>query len=376
MGACLTGTVPALCNRMTQPSVLENLDPIYRALVTCAPEPMTVLDERGIIAFENNAAQGLTGHPPQQHLGRNFLDTMEPDDREPTQAALERALVVLEPTRLPRFRRRHRDGRRVSLESLAQCVDVDGSRLALIHSRDVTEQEHLEARLRHAQKLNLLGRLTVGLADDFEHVVTTMRDHLPGMFELAAGRPAPIGLRAIVRAIEKAGSLTRQLRVFCETTPRTCERVDVHAVLSGLRRAIPDHLWIRVVPHAVRTVIRIDRGSFGLALHDLVLGLHHTMQDHGVVAISTRNVSDEATRSVFGQDVVDYLVIELTNRGTAEPTEDPLRLFDRYSLPIGAGAIRPALVTLDDTVSHAGGFVEVAALSDDTTTIRAYLPLD
>ena len=138
-------------------------------------------------------------------------------------------------------------------------ADVDGARYTLIHARDVSELEHLESRLHHAQKLNVLGRLAAGLADDFEQVIATIRGHLAGVLEQTAVRPALLGLHAMARATEKATTLTRQLRIFVETTPPVFERFDVHTIIEEIRRSTVSEVWLHASLKAAKSTVIADR---------------------------------------------------------------------------------------------------------------------
>jgi PAS domain S-box-containing protein len=359
---------------VTHPSLLEPAEDVYRHLVAFALEPMAVVTDRGIIAFVNDATLKLVDRPLYECVGESFTTFVHPDDRERAEGLLQRAIgTVGDPVR-DGFRVRRPDGRTLSIEAIIRCIIAGDSKLGLIHSRDISEREHQEARLRHAQKLNLLGRLAVGLTDDFEQVVTTIRGHLPGIIERAAQRPALLGVHAIARATEKAASLTRQLRVFVETTPLMLESADLHHVVEEVRRLAAGEVWIDAALNAPRTTIRTDRAALTLGLRDLVLSLRHETPEPTVVSVATRNVHEMAGRS-GGLGWNDYLVIEVHN-GHGQSRTHPAAPFLDESSDSSESALRLALVILDDIVNASGGWIEVATTDVGGTAIRVLLPLE
>jgi PAS domain S-box-containing protein len=335
---------------------------------------MAVVTDRGIIAFVNEATLKLVDRPMYECIGEPFTTFLHPDDRERAEGLLTRAIDIADPVR-DGFRVRRRDGRMLSIEAIIRCISAGDAKLGLIHSRDISEREHLEARLRHAQKLSLLGRLAVGLTDDFEQVVATIRGHLPGIIEKAARRPALLGVHAIARATEKAATLTRQLRVFVETTPLLLEATDVHHVIEEVRRLAAGDVWIDASLNAPRTSIRTDRAALTLALRDLVLSLRHETPEPTVISVATRNVHEMAGRSGGGRGWNDYLVIEVHNGHGRSRTQLPTPLLEGSS-DASDSALRLALVILDDVVNASGGWIEVATTDVGGAAIRVLLPLE
>jgi len=356
-------------------SFLERPEEIHEALVSSAREPMAVLSEEGLIVLANDAALRLTGHALHEYLGLKFADLIHPDDQQQTGDILERALNNLEPWRL-RVRLRRQDSRWVLVDAIVRYIEVDAARFALVHARDISEVEHLEMRLHHAQKLSVLGRLAAGLADDFEQVIATIRGHLAGVLEQTAERPAVLGLHAMARATEKATTLTRQLRVFVETAPPVFERIDAHTVIEEIRRASIDQVWLHVSLKAARSTVIVDRSGLTTGLRGLISSIRYEMSEPAAVAISTSDVSESATRSGNARAWVDYLLIEVSNTSSGAPQEAEPRFFEEsFSAPI-AGGIMLALAILDDIVGSSGGWIEVGVSDSGGTLARIFLPLE
>src|SRR5690606_27461276 len=77
---------------------------------------------------------------------------------------------------------------------------------------DTTERKSLEAQLRHAQRMESLGRLAGGVAHDFNNLLTVIN----GFSDLALGSlddsdPNKELIENVNKAGQKASQLTRQL---------------------------------------------------------------------------------------------------------------------------------------------------------------------
>src|SRR5262245_25069771 len=347
---------------------------IFRALVARSLEAMMLVDERGIIAFENLKAQRLVGWT--SGLGRGLFDVIHPNDVSRVSESLSHVFAHGEPDGDLTYRLHHAEGRWGSVRSACHIVDTDHGPFAAVHSIDISDSLHLETRLRHAQKLITLGRLTLAMANDFDEALAGIRLQLVSVIHDRVEEPSRFAVRAIQRALSDATALVSQLRVFAHTSPVFTERVDVNMLLRDLRRLLTDHMWLSVSTAAPRSEVLVDRNGLREALTDLAICFGNAMPANSVVSIETSNLPATTSTRQFGSQASEYLVIEVHNTAnrTDEPEEEP-HVFDASGVKPAAGPIMLALVILHDVVSYAGGFMEIAANDRLATTVRICLPL-
>ena len=163
-------------------------------------------------------------------------------------------------------------------------------------SRDITERRRLEEELRQAQKMDAVGQLAGGVAHDFNNLLTTIRgfaDLLARSFEGDDTRRKDVA--EILKATERAASLTRQLLAFSK---RQVLRVEALSVNAHRRRHGEDHS-----PAARRRRSRSRRpsirrsgpcapipGQLEQVLLNLALNARDAMPKGGTLRIATRNV--------------------------------------------------------------------------------------
>jgi len=348
---------------------------LYRELVTRAPEPMIITDQRGLIRFENSAASRLTGEAGEDRTGRPIFEFVHEGDHDRLRAAFERAGDLRDPAALVDCRVRHLDGRLIAVEVMVSLA-VGGTEDAphvLLHVHDVSERLSLLARLRQEHKLSSLGHMANGVADDLARVMETIRRQL---ILVPATEAPPFSLRVIRKAAETGAALAQQLKAFAEMPSAFREQVDVHVMLKDMRSAISGDQWLDVRLDASSALVRTDRESLRQGLSDLVLAFARAMPEGSVVSVTTRNLSTSRQMAWRGRAVpIEYLAVEICNTARGLPLKAPRDLFDPNVPPPVCAGIMLALVSLDDVSSHSGGYVEVSTNATGATIVAVYVPV-
>jgi PAS domain S-box-containing protein len=354
---------------------------LCRALVDHALDPMIVLGDRWEFLFENRAVGQLLGGFPHERSGQSLFTIIHPDDADRVRAAFKVTSVSDEASSNVEFRVRRHDGAWLVLGTVLRTMTESGSKLFIVHGRDLGARRQLEGRLRHAQKLTKLGRLTVTIAHDFDSLFSTMRMHVTTLLDSSdPNQPVPLALRAIKKAVETSTSLTRQLLAFGSPEHIMSEAMDVHVLLAeveiGIRKLVGQTPWLKMTPEATRTLVRAERESLQQVMTNLVMNLRDAMPAGSVVTIDTHNITVPADDTPEGAVTppVEFVVVEVSNTGPGRQFFEP-QLFEPAFIASASGVIMLGLVILHDIVAAAGGFVEVAADSGVGTTFRLFLPV-
>ncbi|MGK8209140.1 ATP-binding protein [Burkholderia cenocepacia] len=159
--------------------------------------------------------------------------------------------------------------------------------------RDLTSRRAVEAELRQAQKMDVLGQLTGGVAHDFNNFLVAILGNLELLLPRLDGQQdAQTMAERARRAAERASRLTRRLLAFARRQPLQAERVSVRAMLAEMLDLVEYSAGQRVTvvlePAADAMWVNVDRGQLENAVLNLTLNSAAAMPDGGTLVLSAR----------------------------------------------------------------------------------------
>ncbi|KVT75879.1 hybrid sensor histidine kinase/response regulator [Burkholderia ubonensis] len=159
--------------------------------------------------------------------------------------------------------------------------------------RDLTSRRAVEAELRQAQKMDVLGQLTGGVAHDFNNFLVAILGNLELLLPRLDGQhDAQTMTERARRAAERASRLTRRLLAFARRQPLQAERVSVRAMLAEMLDLVEYSAGQRVTvvlePAAEPLWVNVDRGQLENAVLNLTLNSAAAMPDGGALTLAAR----------------------------------------------------------------------------------------
>src|SRR2546430_15418763 len=151
----------------------------------------------------------------------------------------------------------------------------------------------LEEQLRHAQKMEAIGRLAAGIAHDFNNILTAITGYAGLLLEdLHREDSRRADVEEIQKAALRAAGLTRQLLAFSRKQilePRVLSLSDVvENLLPMLQRVIGEDIALRVHLAPDLGAISADPGQLEQVLLNLVVNSRDAMPRGGDLTIATR----------------------------------------------------------------------------------------
>ncbi len=277
------------------------------------------------------------------------------------------------------------DGGRAELEVIGN-VYTEGDRRAIqLNIRDVTERKRNGKSPRRApdiapatQRLEAMGRLAGGLAEDFSSVLGTVIGYTDALKQRFGDQDPVAGKVAqINHALERAGMLARQLMVLGGRRTGQVEELNVNDVVSDveplIRIALLQNIDLRVEREPELKQVRFDRGQLEQVIVNLALYAQELMPNGGTVALRTfaMTVDEAYAREHPAVNPGTYSVLEIADTDAGPGYE---------ALPDGAPASNPGGSALDEiaaiagAVRQSGGYVWAATEFGRGTTFRIFLP--
>ncbi|HEX2544220.1 MAG TPA: ATP-binding protein [Ramlibacter sp.] len=194
-------------------------------------------------------------------------------------------------------------------------------------------RRQVEEALLQAQKLEALGRLTGGVAHDFNNALMVISGNVHLLRKQHPELPQKYA-DAISRAVDSATKLTRQLLAFSRRQPLKPEVIALQERLPMLRDLLQPTLGSRVqltieVDPATPAVC-VDPAELELALINLAVNARDAMPDGGSFRLAAGRRTGAAGPMVW---------IEAADTGEGMPPEVAARAFDPFftTKPLGKG---------------------------------------
>ena len=257
------------------------------------------------------------------------------------------------------------------------------SKVVHCYVTDITDRQKLEAQLRHAQKLESIGRLAAGVAHDFNNVLTVILGH-GGLLRCdpSLGQPARDSVQQIARAAERAGKLTSQLLAFSRRSvmaPRVLDLNEIIASLSSLlARTLGEDISYDYQYGANLPPISADRGMIEQVILNIAVNARDAMPRGGQIVITTgvtevepAYVERHATEARPGR----FVTLSITDSGLGMDHVTLGRLFEPFftTKEFGKGT-GLGLSTVYGIVKQHQGWIEVQSQLGQGSTFKIYLP--
>jgi PAS domain S-box-containing protein len=285
-------TIRDISERKRSEDALRESEARYRSLVQSATYGVYQTTVDGRLVLVNPSLVAILGFESDRELlGMNARDLyVDPTDRD-------RLIEEYRTSRLIRgvqTRWKRRDGTPVTVKLSGRVLrntDDEPTGFEMI-AEDVTDRQLLEERLRMAEKLEAVGRLTAGVAHHFNNLLAVVVGRLE-LVRTVVGQESPAhgDLTAALDALRQATVLIRQMQDFGQLSeaapvPLNLNHV-LHDLIPLLRREATDR--VRIVPQLCEQLpnVLMDRTHFEGITVSLVANARDAMPDGGTLTFTT-----------------------------------------------------------------------------------------
>ena len=343
-----------------------------------------MLNPEGLVVSWNAGAERIYGFTAEEVIGNDLsrFHSFEDPQAETPQYALEQA------TAAGRFDeegwRVRKDGQRFRASSMTTALrDERGELWGFSRiTRDVTERRELEHRLRHAQKLEAIGRLAGGVAHEFNNSATAILGYSSLVIDKAQDNQQ---LRHYAEEIHKAGlraaSVTRQLLAFSRQQILQPAMLSLNEVVTDIEKMIGgligENIRLLTTLDPYLGVVKADSGEMEQVIINLALNARDAMPDGGTLLIETSNVEADHAFAAENPDMAPgpHVRLRVSDTGIGLDKQTAAHIFEPFftTKPVGQGT-GLGLSTVYGTVKRAGGGILVFSEPGRGATFEIYLP--
>lgn len=252
---------------------------------------------------------------------------------------------------------------------------------ALVEER-TKSLESATAALNHSQKLEAIGKLTGGVAHDFNNVLQIIGGNLQLLRDAyTSSRVATDRLELALDAVARGAKLSSQLLAFARRQPLQPTVVNLARIVrdmgSMLVRALGESIEIETIVGGGLWNTLVDRNQLENVVLNLAINARDAMNGYGKLTIELGNSSLDDQYVLSAPEVLagQYVMLAVSDTGSGMPAEVIERAFEPFftTKPEGQGT-GLGLSMAYGFVKQSGGHIKIYSELGHGTTIKIYLP--
>lgn len=241
----------------------------------------------------------------------------------------------------------------------------------------VERTRQVEQRGAQSQRVVALGRLTGGVAHEFNNLLGVISNsmHLMQRHPCAPELQGPLG--AVQRSVEKGSQLTQHLLRFAGRRPVRVQTLSLARYLPEVQALMRSMLGrrVQIQVQVAPTVwpVRVDANELDLALVNLALNAHDAMPSGGELRLRACNASAADTE---GLPPGDYVLMTVGDDGMGLDPSLVEHAFEPFftTKDVGQGS-GLGLSQVYGFATQAGGTARLASTPGVGTTVSLLLPV-
>jgi len=352
-------------------------------------EAVLVIDATGTVLLSNPAAEKMLRYKPGMTVRqlRAMSNVFHADGVTPMQAddmPSARALRGEEFDGLEFVARPVRGAPEIHLVVSGRPLRDDDSTItgaALIY-HDITASRETEHKLQQAQKLDAIGKLTGGVAHDFNNMLTVITGTTETLVDSLRTQPKLAQTAELIdRAAERCRELIQHLLAFARRQPLEPRTVDINGTVVDiaklLRPTLGEQIEINSVLAPDVASVHIDPSQLANSLLNMAINARDAMPNGGKLLFETSNIVLDDAYAATNPDITPgrYVLLAVSDTGTGMSHAVQDKVFEPFftTKEVGKGS-GLGMSMVYGFVKQSGGHIKIYSEEGHGTTIKLYLP--
>lgn len=351
-----------------------------QAIMDNSPAVIYIKNSEGRFTFINRQFEKLF-HIKQEDITDKTLYDVFPEDLANNMWANDKSVLdtghALESEEIAP----HDDGPHSYLSIKFPLFDDDDNIYAVCGiSTDITERRKQDEQLRRTQKMDALGKLTGGVAHDYNNMLGVVMGYSELLKKSLSDQPKLAKYaNAIHHAGERGAKLTQKLLAFSRKKESEEDKLDINALLLNEQHMLEKTLTVRIklVFDLQEDLwpVWLDDGDLEDAILNMCINAMHAIESNGQLTMQTSNQhlsrDDAQALDLTPGDYV-LLIITDTGHGMDEVTKE--NIFEPFYSTKGVKGTGLGLSQVYGFVHHNGGAIQVNSEPDHGSEFMIYIP--
>ncbi|HON38070.1 MAG TPA: PAS domain-containing protein [Deltaproteobacteria bacterium] len=350
-----------------------------------ADEGVVIFNHRWRIEYVDSAFEDLSDMGRQELIGRYISDLTNFFPDETYQEIIDRAEKEGEKW-TGRLRRKKAPGEIIEVDLAVSPVYDEKGRIIdyILLAHDVTDEVRLQRQILQIQKMEAIGNLAGGIAQNLKNAFTPILIDIEVLMQdLGEQSPSYPILEEMLRATYQAIDLVRNLLIFSRRTPPAKVPMDMvptfREAVNFLRASLPSTIEIRRAVEVKSARVLADPAQIKQMLINLGSNAGSSMQKTGGVmeVRLARDTLDAESALKFSPDLAPgrYVRIQVSDTGMGMDEETLKHIFEPFfttkEMREGRGL---GLPVVQGIVKDLGGAITVDSEPGKGTTFTVLLP--
>ncbi|MBV1873403.1 MAG: ABC transporter substrate-binding protein [Gammaproteobacteria bacterium] len=317
-----------------------------------------------------------------------YLACIHPDDRDTFIAQIEKALQIKKPYS-EEYRIIHPNGEIFYIHQQGELrLDARGEISSLFGAiQDITERKqaenekvNLQQALQESQKMEALGKLTGGIAHEYNNMLAIMMGFAELLKSALAEQPKLANYAdEIQHAGERGSKLTQKLLVFSRQNTDEASSVNLNTLLKMRHHMLEKSLTVRI-----KLILKLQENLWQVwldegCMEDVILNMSinamHAIKENGQLTIQTQNRKIDKTHAQSsGMTPGDYVLISFTDTGCGIDETIKGKIFEPFFTTKGKDGSGLGLSIVYGFVQNSGGTVKVDSKQNKGSRFTLYFP--
>ncbi len=342
-----------------------------------------MLDPEGYVSSWNAGAERFKGYAADEIIGQHFSRFYPEEDRLAGVPKRALATAASEGRFAAEGWRLRKDASRFWASVVIDAIRDDEGRLIGFTkiTRDLTERKRAQEALEksqeqffQAQKMEAIGKLTGGVAHDFNNILAAILGSLRiAQRRIAEGEDGDRFIENAIKAADRGAMLTQRMLAFARKQELQLEPVDivnsVREMAELLQRTLGPGITISPqFPLRLRSVLA-DRAQLELAVMNLMVNARDAMPHGGTITVSAREIEQSDAHGAF-------VCLSIQDEGEGMDAQTLARATEPFFTTKGVGkGTGLGLSMVQGMVEQCGGRLVLDSELGGGTTAEIWLPV-
>jgi CheY-like chemotaxis protein/nitrogen-specific signal transduction histidine kinase len=246
--------------------------------------------------------------------------------------------------------------------------------------QDITEQVAIEEQLRRSKKMDALGKLTGGIAHDYNNLLGIIHGYSELLKEHLSDQPKLVKYASnIHHAAERGARLTKKLLAFTRNKTSDAIILNINNMLQEEQLLLEKTLTTRIqlVFDLAEDLwpVELDIGDLEDAIINMCINASYAMPSNGKLTFRTSNekLSVQDTQ-LLHLDAGDYVLLSITDTGCGMDQATKEKIFDPFFSTKGEGGTGLGLSQVYGFIERSGGVIKVYSEPGHGSRFALYFP--